>query len=446
MVSAHCIDILLPEASGIAISKDTVMKIGFLSIPLSGHLNPMTALARRLQSRGHEIVFIGIPDTESAVRAAGLMFLPYCEEEYPAGSMARILTPAAKMRGLPLLDFAHRELIPGLIEAAFKHLPGKLIEAGVEALLVDTIHTYTELVPMKLGIPYVHIWVVLHADTTGATPLMYFDWPYENTPEAHSRNLGGWKMIESSMMPSVIAVAKDYASANGQDIDWNNPVGTYSKLAVITQTPKAFDFRDPVLSAGVDYAGPLHDDEGRAHIEFPWEELKDDKTLIYASLGTLVNGLEEIYRTILKSAGDFPELQFVISAGINVNLYDLEPIPPNAIVVDRAPQLELLKRAALCITHAGLNTALETLAQGVPMVAIPLGFDQPGVASRIAYHGVGEFVAIDRLTAAHLSGLISTVLSDPTYRDRARTLQAEITHTSGLDIASDIVERVLEDQ
>ena len=38
------------------------MKIGFISMPLAGHLNPMIALARKLQSRGHEIVFIGVPD------------------------------------------------------------------------------------------------------------------------------------------------------------------------------------------------------------------------------------------------------------------------------------------------------------------------------------------------------------------------------------------------
>jgi zeaxanthin glucosyltransferase len=77
--------------------------------------------------------------------------------------MARILTPAAKMRGLALLDFAHRELSPGLAETAFEHLPGKLAEAGVDALVLDTIHMFAELVPMKLGIPYVHVWVVLHA-------------------------------------------------------------------------------------------------------------------------------------------------------------------------------------------------------------------------------------------------------------------------------------------
>jgi zeaxanthin glucosyltransferase len=53
------------------------MKIGFVSMPLSGHLNPMTALARRLQSRGNEIVFFGVPDVEPFARAAGLGECPW---------------------------------------------------------------------------------------------------------------------------------------------------------------------------------------------------------------------------------------------------------------------------------------------------------------------------------------------------------------------------------
>ena len=53
------------------------MKIGFVSMPLAGHLNPMTALARRLQSRGNEVVFIGVLDDEPFARAAGLNFVPF---------------------------------------------------------------------------------------------------------------------------------------------------------------------------------------------------------------------------------------------------------------------------------------------------------------------------------------------------------------------------------
>jgi MGT family glycosyltransferase len=135
-------------------------------------------------------------------------------------------------------------------------------------------------------------------------------------------------------------------------------------------------------------------------------------------------------------------MQVVLSVGRNVDLNDLGPIPANSIVVQTAPQIELLKRATLCITHAGLNTTLEALAQGVPMVAIPIGYDEPGVASRISHHGVGEFVEIGDLTARRLSELITKVTSKPSYRNKARWFQKVLRKTRGLDVAADIIERV----
>ncbi len=127
--------------------------------------------------------------------------------------------------------------------------------------------------------------------------------------------------------------------------------------------------------------------------------------------------------------------------GRNVNPSELGTIPENAIVVSTAPQIELLKRASLCITHAGLNTTLEALAQGVPMVAIPIGYDQPGVAARIKYHGVGEFLEVENLTVARLSDLIQRVLRDPHYRERASYFQSVIAETRGLEVAADAIER-----
>src|SRR5467141_2438151 len=52
------------------------MKLAFICPPVPGHLNPMTALARELQARNHDVVFISLPDGERSVRAAGLPFLP----------------------------------------------------------------------------------------------------------------------------------------------------------------------------------------------------------------------------------------------------------------------------------------------------------------------------------------------------------------------------------
>jgi zeaxanthin glucosyltransferase len=105
--------------------------------------------------------------------------------------------------------------------------------------------------------------------------------------------------------------------------------------------------------------------------------------------------------------------------------------------------LELLKLASVCITHSGVNTVLESLAQGVPQVAIPVTFDQPGIAARIAYHKTGVVTSLNKLTAAHLSTLLGEVLSDATYRENACRIQKAIVEANGLSAAADLVEQSL---
>ena len=138
-----------------------------------------------------------------------------------------------------------------------------------------------------------------------------------------------------------------------------------------------------------------------------------------------------------------PGLQLVLSVGDQINPEDVGPVPKNAIVVKRAPQLELLKEASVCITHAGLNTVLESLAQGVPQVAIPVTFDQPGVAARIAHHKTGAVASLDKLTPDHLSALLNQVLEDSTYRNNARKMQKAISEAHGLSVAAHLVDRAL---
>ena len=78
------------------------------------------------------------------------------------------------------------------------------------------------------------------------------------------------------------------------------------------------------------------------------------------------------------------------------------------------------------------------------MVAIPIGYDQPGTAARIAHHGIGEFIEVDELTTDRLKDLIETVLRDPSYRERAKYFQQVISKTRGLDVAADIIERTFQ--
>jgi zeaxanthin glucosyltransferase len=119
-------------------------------------------------------------------------------------------------------------------------------------------------------------------------------------------------------------------------------------------------------------------------------------------------------------------------------------LPGNPIVVRYAPQLALLSRAALTIFHGGLNTALESLVHGVPMIAIPITFDQPGVGARLVCTGAGKMIPIRDLTAERLRVDILEILTNAKYRTNAKLLQKQASALSGVRQAADIIERVLE--
>jgi zeaxanthin glucosyltransferase len=186
------------------------MKIGFVSMPLSGHLNPMTALARRLQSRGNEVVFFGVPDVEPFARAAGLDFVPYGETEYPVGSIDKVYSAVAKLHGFEAVRHSCMDLNPDLTRVIFDYLAEKLATTGVEALVIDTIHFFVELVPLSMSIPYVHIWNVLHLDFSGATPACLFSCRLDTSPEGLNRNAVNLHKLGAILGP-MAEIARSYA-------------------------------------------------------------------------------------------------------------------------------------------------------------------------------------------------------------------------------------------
>ena len=158
-------------------------------------------------------------------------------------------------------------------------------------------------------------------------------------------------------------------------------------------------------------------------------------------MGTLQNRVANVFQTIASAASTLKDVQLVLSLGPHVNPKEIGPLPKNAITVEYAPQLELLKRASVCLTHAGLNTVLEALAQGVPQVAIPVTNDQPGVAARIADKKTGLVLPLKDLSASRLSHLLDEVMTDPIFRNNARDFQKIIAKTNGLSIAANLMER-----
>jgi zeaxanthin glucosyltransferase len=414
------------------------MKIAFVAICAQGHLNSTTPLARKLKARGHDVVFISLPDAEPFAKAADLPFIPYCGDEYPPGALRAILDELGKLQGEEAFKFTFQALAQAL-QVSLKHLPRTLKEAGADAVVLDEAQAALALAPLHLGMPYVHFSSAVAFDFSGNTPLCFFDWPHETTPEALARNQEGVRKVLQTFELSR-TVAREYAEKAGLKIDWTDPFALISKLAWLTQTPKEFDFPNSHLPKQFHHTGPFHDGVGRIPTEFPWDRLTGDQ-LIYASMGTVQNGLLPVFNTIAEAVGkSAPDMQLVLSIGPAIDRKQIQSLPPNAIVVNGAPQQEILKRATLCITHAGLNTTLESLMQGVPLVAIPVTNDQPGVAARIAYTKTGKFVPVQQVTAPKLSSLIEEVLKNPVHRRNAQEMKRAIAKTDGLAKAADLIE------
>jgi zeaxanthin glucosyltransferase len=253
------------------IGHHSCMKVGFISVPVPGHLNPMSVLARKLQSRNHEVVLICLPDTEPFVRAAGLSFLPCCENEFPIGSVDEYVRGIGTHQGEEALQLSI-EACAVITNALFNSFPAKLKEVGVDALVLDTYLFYAELLPLSLGMPYVHVSNALHFDYSGYTPLPVYDWPHETSAEALERNRKGVANF-LNIVKRANGGAKAYAERVGLKIDWDNPQGTIAKLAWLTQTPKEFDFESSHWPSQLHHTGPFHDGIGRINFEFPWERL-----------------------------------------------------------------------------------------------------------------------------------------------------------------------------
>ncbi len=159
-------------------------------------------------------------------------------------------------------------------------------------------------------------------------------------------------------------------------------------------------------------------------------------------MGTVQNRLIDVFYKIA-AACEGLDAQLVISLGGSATPESLPNLPGSPLVVEYAPQLELLKKVTLTITHAGMNTTLECLNNAVPMVAIPIANDQPGIAARIAWSGAGEAVPLKRLTVPRLKNAISQVLTQPSYKQNALRLQKAIDTAGGVTRAADIIEQAV---
>jgi zeaxanthin glucosyltransferase len=411
---------------------------GLLCPPATGHLNTMLPLGVELQQRGHEVTLCGILDTKPQTIAAGLGFQAIGESEFPIGIINEKHAQLGKMNGLAALRYTIN-LIKHEVTVFLQEAPSVIKEAGIEALLVDQVAPEGGTIAEFLDIPFISICSALPLNLENSIPPFFTFFSYNTAWWARLRNTMGSSLLIRMAQP-IQKVINEYRQQWKLPL-YFHPNEAYSKLAQISQSPAEFEFPREALPKCFHFTGPYHNPAIREPTSFPFEKLTG-QPLIYASMGTLQNRLMWIFNNIAEACVGL-DAQLVISLGGAISSESLPKLPGSPLVVGYAPQLALLKKATLTITHAGLNTTLESLSHGVPMVAIPITNDQPGVGARIVWSGAGEVVPRTRLSVPRLRSVIKQVMSDESYQNNAFRLQEAIRHAGGVSRAAEIIEQAI---
>ena len=166
------------------------------------------------------------------------------------------------------------------------------------------------------------------------------------------------------------------------------------------------------------------------------EELDDagDAPLVYLSLGTFLSQRTDVIASLAHALEPLG-VRAAIAIG-DADPDELGTLPRRFVVRSTLPQVALLQRSALCVSHAGNNSVGEALSAGVPLLALPFSTDQFAIAADLARGGVARVLDPGALVAERVRDLVMALIEGP-ERDAAATLGRSLRAARGPELAAD---------
>jgi zeaxanthin glucosyltransferase len=389
-----------------------------------GHLLPTFPLARRLAARGHAISYIGLADAADLVHRQGFPFRPILTSLFPPGSTrtVRAKAEAADLgNGNGAAGYTESAAVADSCLGALVH--GEDLAAAVGALQPD-LFLASSLLPLhplvlnyRFGVPVALV-----------TPwLRRFPKPgYGAIVEGTFLELRGAGMDFFSLARQADPRARRLADITARLL----------AMPELILCPRELDLPRPDWRNEIEvyHVEPSLDLLREDAVDFPRERLLPDRRLLYCSFGSQTQRVnrETLLRcqsAVVEAGWRLTEWQIVLATGL-ISPEELPPMPETLIATRWVPQIDMLRRAELMITHGGLGTVKECIFHGVPMLAVPLFYDQPENAQRITYHALGEACDPAELSADRIVTLVRQMSDDHACRHgvaamRERFLAAE---------------------
>lgn len=406
--------------------------------PIHGHLAPLLRVAGNLVERGHEVtVLTGSRFTEAvtATGAAHVSLPAACD--YDDRDLDGCFPGRAAKRGPARINFDASRVFFDAVPHQFEAVQVLLRSFSPDAVLVDP--AFFGVMPLLLSAAADRPPVV----TLNISPLMLssrdtapfgFGLAPSTKPLGRARNRALRFVIQQVMLHPAQNHSKAVLASVGSP---ELPVFFMDAPALadrfLQPTVASFEYPRTDLPPSVRFVGPILPPP-TAHFEPPpwWAELDGSRPVVHVTQGTVATAdLSRLIGPTLAALEGDDVLVVVTTAGRPASAIP-GALPANARVAGLLPYDHLLPKVDVMVTNGGYGGVHYALAHGTPLVVAGATEDKPEVAARVAWAGVGVNLRTGRAKADKLRTAVHTVLSDPSYRDRARALQAELARHDGV--------------
>ncbi|MFD1849729.1 macrolide family glycosyltransferase [Oceanobacillus bengalensis] len=383
-------------------------KIVFFSIPAHGHTNPTIPVVYELVQKGHEVWYYSFLEFQEKIEGAGATFIP-CDEYLPKVSQEEIDRKAGK-------DFAALiEMVVDTTISLDEKVCADLKKSKPDCIVSDSLCFWGKLFAMKLGIPY-------FCSTTSFAFNQYTAKLMKPGFIEMTRMIVGMPRINKKLK-----LLRDH----GYEVDnFVSIIQNDNDTNTVVYTSKEFQPMVETFSDKYAFVGPS------IRMSSEVIEAKNDKKLIYISLGTVLNQNIKFYQNCMKAFED-KEYEVVVSVGKRIEISSLGHIPDNFVIKNEVDQIAILQKADIFITHCGMNSVNESLYYGVPMVLYPLHSEQRVVANRVSELGAG--MKLKRMRTKNLAEAVETVLADSKYLKNAEKISDTFQIAGGARKAADFI-------
>ncbi len=383
-------------------------RILFISIPEKGHLNPMIAPAVHLRERGHTVAFFAGRNVSDQVHRAGLEVVPEMLEQP---------LPTPENRG----DMFARQVRDRV-----------WLRSWIKELLVEQAGPQIE--PLRQVIHNFHPAVIVADPMIYAAIIAAFREKIPWVALSNSLNPVLDESVRSDLLDTVAALATDREtlfSQHGLKVSFRGCDALSPWLTVAFTTSKFIGREVP----GVNLVGPSLPAGSRGdEVDFPWQRLRPDRPLVYVSFGSQIYHQPEIFGRIIAATRDLG-VQLVIAAQQLHGAPDFDRLPDHVLTCAYAPQLRLLPKARVFITHGGANSVMEAIRFGVPLLISPVCNDQFHQAHYVRQSGVGVVLDLFHATSEECRETIRKLLDDPAYRKRMKRISQSYQRDGGREAA-----------